>query len=122
MNLTKELAELTEYKEAVQSMLNDGLKDDEDLLDRLSQFNIDIVIYETIISRSLDAIIALYKREDKQVIGVPSSKDYIQHRKALDSMVFTKEGDIVHLQIHEDMDKSSYRIINLDNRLKAERL
>ena len=70
----------------------------------------------------LDAIIALYKREDKQVVGVPSSKDYIQHRKALDSMVFTKEGDIVHLQIHEDMDKSSYRIINLDNRLKAERL
>jgi hypothetical protein len=125
MNLTKELkdlkVDLTLFKEDFMKPINKQVYR-RNHRTNIEELRINIGTLELIMSNVLDAIIALYKREDKQVIGVPSSKDYIQHRKALDSMVFTKEGDIVHLQIHEDMDKSSYRIINLDNRLKAERL
>ena len=125
MNLTKELkdlkVDLNLFKEDFMKPINKQVYR-RNHRTNIEELRINIGTLELIMSNVLDAIIALYKREDKQVIGVPSSKDYIQHRKALDSMVFTKEGDIVHLQIHEDMDKSSYRIINLDNRLKAERL
>ena len=89
----------------------------------IEELRINISTIELIMSNVLDAIIELYKREDKQVVGVPSSKDYIKHRKALDSLVFSKEDNIVHLQIREDMDKSSYKITILENdQLKAERL
>lgn len=89
----------------------------------IEELRINISTIELIMSNVLDAIIELYKREDKQVVGVPYKKDYKLSRKALDSLVFSKEDNIVHLQIREDMDKSSYKITVLENdQLKAERL
>lgn len=126
INLTKEL---TNLKVDLKRFQEDFMKPINQQVYRrnhrtnIEELRINIGTIELIMSNVLDAIIELYKREDKLVVGVPSSKDYKQHRKALDSMVFSKEGDIVHLQIRQDMDKSSYKITNLENgQLKAERL
>lgn len=83
-----------------------------------------VLNYQAYISKVLDAIIELYEEEDKsKPVGVSYKIDYNKVRKSLDNMVFSKEGSIVHLQIREDMDKSSYKITILDNdQLKAERL
>lgn len=127
MNLTKEIGVLKNKSRDINTTLskiyNTKSPKLPQLIKDLALIDATRISYQNYIAKVLDAIIELYKREDKKVVGVPSSKDYIKHRKALDSLVFSKEGNIVHLQIREDMDKSSYKITILENdQLKAERL
>lgn len=83
-----------------------------------------IASYQSYISRVLDAIVELYKREDKnRAVGIPYTKDFNKIRKSLDKLIFSKEDNIIHLRIREYMEPSSYKITVLDNdQLKAERL